>query len=223
MSETMTASAPMPHVAAPPGTLHRLGMPHRWTGEEFDRLVEQGFIREGSKTFLWDGEIIEPMAEDEPHINAVFNLFRTFLGRFPDSDWMINTDTPINLMENYRPQPDISVIRGPRSNYRVRKHRPRPENIALLAEVSDIAHLADGGELLRGYARVGIPQYWIVNIRARRIEVYTDPDSEGQSYRVGRDYGLDATVPLTLTVEGVVFPFEPIAVRDVLKDSLDEA
>ena len=223
MSETMTATVPPPAMAEPSGSISRLGMPRRWTGDEFDRLMEQGFIREGSKTFLWDGEIIEPMAEDRPHINAIFYLFRIFLSRFPDAEWMTNIGTPIDLMEGYRPQPDISVIRGPRSNFRVRRRHPKPADIALLVEVSDNSYLADSGELLRCYAQVGIPQYWIVNIPARRVEVYTGPDSETQSYRTRQDFSLDATVPLSLMIEGVATPFEPIAVRDILQDSLDEA
>jgi Uma2 family endonuclease len=192
----------------------------RWTGEEFDRLMEQGFIREGSSTFLWDGEIIEPMAEDQPHINAVFNLFRIFLSRFPEAAWTVNLNQPVPLEPGFRPQPDLVVLVGPRTTYEVPGHRPPPADVAILVEVSYSSYAADSGEFLRRYARAGIRQYWIVNIRTRAIEVYTDPDAEMPGFRSRKDYDLDATLPLSMTIANVTSEFEGIPVRDVLRNSL---
>jgi hypothetical protein len=53
--------------------------PKRWTTAEFDRLVAQGFIEEGSKTYLWEGQIVDPMPEYQPHWNAVCNFFALLL------------------------------------------------------------------------------------------------------------------------------------------------
>jgi len=220
MSEAMTVLSP-PSLVEPPDTAHRPGLPHRWTNAEFERMVPLGLLREGDRTFLWDGEVLSPMPEDPEHSHAQDNLRELFGMRFPRMSWTISPSHPVILEEGFLPQPDLALLFGPRASYRGRK--PRPVDVAILIEVSHTSYSADAVAFLGRYAKANIPQYWIVNIRARRIEVYTDPDSEGQSYRVRRDYGLDATVPLTLNVEGVVSEFEAIAVRDVLQDSLDEA
>jgi Uma2 family endonuclease len=195
----------------------------RWTGEELDRLMEQGFIREGSSTFLWDGEIIDPAVEEFPHYNAVESLRDLLADRLPSTDWTINRKWGIDLGEGYRPQPDLTVGQGPRSNYQTRGSRPRPGNVALLIEVSDGTYDHDSGEFLRKYAEVGISQYWIVNIGDRRIEVYTDPDSEGRNYRKRVDHGHETVVPLRVTMGEVALEFRGISVKDVFKHSLDPA
>ena len=48
----------------------------RWTTAEFDEMVRAGVIREGGPEFLWDGEVIAPMPENRPHINALNRLGR---------------------------------------------------------------------------------------------------------------------------------------------------
>lgn len=194
----------------------------RWTDAEFDRLVESGVIREGSPAFLWDGEVIDPMAEDYPHLNAVFHLFQILMARLVPADWTVNQNLGIELVAGYRPQPDLSVVRGPRSSLRARGARPRPADVALLVEVSDTTYLDDSNEYLRKYAEVGISRYWIVNIQARTVEVYNGPDPESLSYRVRVVYSLDETVPLTLDVGGVATDLGAIAVRDILRDSLED-
>ena len=64
----------------------------------------------------------------------------------------------------------------------------------------------------------GIPQYWIVNLRSRRVEVYTDPEIEQGRYGNRQDYPLDAMLPLLLADAA----FQAIAVIDILRDSMDE-
>jgi Uma2 family endonuclease len=47
------------------------------------------------------------------------------------------------------------------------------------------------------YARFGIPEYWIVNLEARVVEVFSDPDAANGAYRQTRI----VTTPETLTSE----------------------
>jgi Uma2 family endonuclease len=189
----------------------------RWTIAEFDRLVTTGFLREGDRTFLWDGEIIEPMPENPPHVNATMSLLELLVARFPAAEWTVNLGKPVVLAEGYKPQPDATVLRGPRSTYRGRT--PVAADIVLLAEVADSTYPENARTFLRAYAEAGIPRYWIVNISDRRIEVYTDPGrlADGSTgYNTRRDYGLDQSVPLE-EVPGEV------AVADVLRDSIEPA
>jgi Uma2 family endonuclease len=208
-----------PHPA--PVTPAPVGPPKRWTIAEFDALVRGGHIREGSSTYLWDGEIIEPMAEKPPHLNAVANLFRLLIQRLPDDAWTLNQNAPVELDEGYKPQPDLSVWKGPRDNYETRV--AVPSDVALLIEVADTSYPKDGGPFLRKYASASIPVYWIVNILERRIEIYSDPASvAGQTpgYTSRASYGLDEQIPLFTRHQGVTTEFGVIAVRDILRNSL---
>ena len=51
------------------------------------------------------------------------------------------------------------------------------------------------------YARAGIPEYWVVNLVDRQVEVYTRPTGPGAvtpAYASRQDYPAGAAVPLTL-------------------------
>jgi len=192
---------------APPATV---GPRHRWTTEEFHRLVDSGFVREGSSAFLWDGKIIRPMAKKPPCLNAEESLRETLAGSFPSDSWTIYGDSPLHLRDGFDPQPDLLVLRGPRSDYRSRA--ATPADVVLLVEISSTTYAYDSGVYAREYAVAGIAPYWIVNLPARRIEVYSEPDAGVGAYRIREFYGLGTQVPL---------PGGPVSVEELLRDSLD--
>ena len=203
-------------------TLKPIWQTRRWTTAEFDALLADGYLREGSKTFLWDGEIVEPMAENQPHIHAQDNLLRILMRRLPEPEWTIYSAHPLALKEGYKPQPDLLVLVGPRSDYR--SHVQTADDAALVIEVADSSYAADAGDKLPEYAAAGIPQYWIVHLQARRIEAYSDPvvSSGVGRYADRKDYPLGEAVPLILARDGVTHEFGMIPVLDVLRDSLEE-
>jgi len=187
----------------------------RWSTAEFDRLVAEGFIREGSRVFLWDGEIIAPMPEDIAHANACDNARRRLEARLSEDQWTVYPSHPLALSDGFLPQPDIFVARGSRSNYR--RTRPSGTDAVLVVEVANTSRSYDAGEYLRRYALEGIPLYWIVNIKARRVEVYAKPDRQSGRYDLQTVFAIDQAVPLMLDDSA----FEPIAVEAVLRDSIE--
>ena len=60
------------------------------------------------------------------------------------------------------------------------------------------------------YAAAGIPVYWIVNVVARQVEVYSKPGTNG--YQLREDYGPGQSVPVVL--DGI--QVGTIAVADIL-------
>ncbi len=213
---TITPDAPATALAESAPEPASVGPRKRWTTAEYDDLIRKGIIREGSRAFLWDGEIIEPMSENPPHINAAANLFYLLLMRLARDHWTVNHDAPVETRDGYKPEPDISILKGPRSRYRNRA--PNPADIALLVETSSTSYSKDSGAFLKEYASAGIAQYWIVNIPERRIEVYRQPSKSGYASRT--DYGLEDQVPLILDGEGGAVALGEIAVADVVRDSL---
>ena len=114
-------------------------------------------------------------------------------------------------------------MKGPRGRYR--SGLPSAADVVLLAEVSDTTYPDDSGRFLREYAARGIPRYWIVNIHARRVEVYEAPrvsDAGIGSYETRTDFGLDRVIPVVVDVEGVAVNGQ-VAVIDILRDSLGKS
>ncbi|MCA1685943.1 MAG: Uma2 family endonuclease [Planctomycetia bacterium] len=197
--------------------------PKRWTTAEFDRMIGQGLIEEGCDTYLWEGQIVEPMPEYQPHINAVANLLALLLSRLSAADWSVGLSAPLDLEDGTKPQPDLLVIKWPRSRFRVAP--PSASDVALVVEISVSTYPRDSGERYRKYAAFGIEPYWIVNVPERRVEVYEVPHvtADGTStYQKRTDFGLDQTIPVELTRPGAAVALE-VAVIDILRDSLERA
>lgn len=92
------------------------------------------------------------------------------------------------------PEPDLAVVLGPNSRYRT--HHPRPGEIGLLIEVFE-STLEDDRET-KGpiYSQATIPEYWIINLVDRLVEVYTGPSVTRYAQR--QDYTLLDVIPLRL-------------------------
>jgi len=65
-----------------------------------------------------------------------------------------------------------------------------------------------GGTRPRRFTHAGIPVHWIVNLRARTVEVYTEPDGERYRERSTRSEDESRALPGERA--------EPVAVRDLL-------
>jgi len=76
--------------------------------------------------------------------------------------------------------------------------------------VADSSLSFDQVEKAKQYARAGIPDYWILNLPERVLEIRRDPDSGAEQYRQITRHGESETVsPLAA-------PAADILVRDLL-------
>jgi Uma2 family endonuclease len=79
----------------------------------------------------------------------------------------------------------------------------------LIIEVAESSLAKDRGRKLRLYATCEVPEYWVVNLVERCIEVYRDP--QGPSYARMERYERGQAIQL------LAFSDVSIAVSDVLK------
>ena len=80
-----------------------------------------------------------------------------------------------------------------------------PEDIALLIEVSNTTLDHDLGVKAKLYARAGIPEYWVVDIKGRRIHQHREPRTKS---------GTDGYASLRVVEPGEVL--SPLAQPDAL-------
>jgi len=148
--------------------------PLKLTLADYEHMVNLGafeWLRE-RRIELIRGEIREMMAPNPPHSLVVSNLNTWSHKYVPIDEVIIRVQDPVGIPElDSAPQPDIAWVR--RRDYS--KRHPRSSDVLLIVEVSDATYRYDTGEKLELYAQCGIKDYWVVNIREYRIEVFRKP------------------------------------------------
>jgi len=151
--------------------------PKRFTIDEYHQLIELGFLKEGDRIELIHGELIEMVAKGTPHTVCDSILSRQ-LDRLLGDRAVIRGQDPITLSNQSEPEPDVVIARGTDEDYLA--HHPYPQDILLVVEISDSTLRYDQTKKLNLYAEAGISNYWIVNLLARQLEVYSQPYQNAQ-------------------------------------------
>jgi Uma2 family endonuclease len=143
----------------------------KFSVEQYHALIQSGILDEDTPIELLEGWLVEKMSKNPPHRYSM-NAVRRLLERVLRPGLFINTQDPVTL-EDSEPEPDLSLIRGEETAYLTR--HPHAHEIALIVEISDSSLKRDQGWKKRVYATACIEQYWILNLEARQLEVYTQP------------------------------------------------
>ncbi len=190
-----TAALPLQTVAA---------TRRRFTVEEFLAMDQAGVFHPEERLELLDGEIIVMPPIGPPHADGT-DQFDDFLKFSLRGRARVRVQGPVQLDDLNLPVPDIAVL-GLRDDYH-RAH-PTPTDVFLLIEVSDSSIRSDREAKLSRYAAAGIPEVWIANVTARRVEAFQDPvDGVYQSSRI---------VPADGRISPRAFPDVVLTVGDFL-------
>ena len=174
---------------------------HMVSLEEYDRMIEAGVFEPDARVELIRGEIVDMPPPGPGHENAVTWLNLLFVQQAHRQAVVWPQGNTLGLPgSNSRPQPDIALLRWRDDLYRGK--RPAAEDVLLLVEVSESSLKFDRGAKLALYAEAGIPEYWIVNLVDKVIEVYADP--EGRDYRVSRKAQAGETLLLPGEITGTI-------------------
>lgn len=151
--------------------------PKRFTILDYHRLIELGFLTENDRVELIRGELMQMVAKGTPHTvcntSLVYEVTMLLQRRA-----IIRGQEPITLPPDSEPEPDLVIARNRGDRYL--SNHPSPADILLLVEVSDSTLKYDQEAKLSLYAESGIADYWIFNLAANCLEVYTQPDQDLQ-------------------------------------------
>lgn len=168
---------------------------------EYDQLAVLGAF-EDERIELLDGEMVAMSPIGTRHDSAVQQLTELLVlalhGRAS-----VRCQSSFAASEISEPQPDFSIVA--RGDY-IEDH---PSQASLIIEVAESSLAKDRGRKLRLYATCQVPEYWVVDLVERCIEVYRDP--EGPSYARMDRYGRGQSIQM------LAFSDVHIAVSDVLK------
>lgn len=142
-----------------------------WTREEVMHAIDAGLFRPGQRLELIWGEVFEKASpQKSPHATGALKAERALRTAFP-SNAHVRSQLPLALSDFNEPEPDVAVVPGQIEDY-VDEH---PTSALLVVEVADSTLPFDRGTKASLYARSGIPEYWILDLQDRVLEVHRDP------------------------------------------------
>lgn len=147
----------------------------KWPLRRYEELIAQNFLTEEDHIELIGGKLYQKMAKGDLHAAIVRISTRYLSRRHPDYE--VSAEQPIRLPANdSRPEPDLTVCTYRKDGYATRA--PEPADIFLVIEVADSSLTRDRTLKATDYAQAKLGEYWIINVQARQVEVYTQPEDD---------------------------------------------
>lgn len=138
---------------------------------EYERMVECGIFAD-ERVELLEGFLVRMSPQGGPHADSVAMLHERLTlalhGRAK-----IRSHSPFAASDDSEPEPDIAVV--PPGDY----SKSHPDRAFLLVEAADSSLAKDRGIKARLYARSGVREYWILDLKAGRIEIHREPGQSG--------------------------------------------
>ncbi len=185
----------------------------RLTVDQYEAMVDSGVFSKRDRFMLIKGFLVAKVPKSPRHTFVAKNLGRKIEKLIP-SGWDVRIEDAVRLPDS-EPEPDISVARGAIETYMDR--HPGPSDLAMVVEVASSSVSVDR-QMAGVYGYAGIPVYWIVNLKARQVEVYTLLKRQGAS-RFGKPRVFKAAQSVPVIIDGVavgripvsdIFPREPL-------------
>ena len=167
----------------------------RFTRAEYERLIDLGVFQPGEDIELIGGELMVAEPQGAPHYTAIRKTAKALEAAFGPG-WEVRTEGPIGLDDESEPEPDVAVVPGGPEDYA----RAHPSRAALTVEVAESSLALDRVRKGSLYARAGLPDYWVLNLIDRVLEVYRGPAPDSAApfgWRYARSEVLDASARVT--------------------------
>ncbi len=163
-----------------------------FTVDDYHAMARAGILGEDDRVELIEGEIVVTSPVGSRHAACV-DILAELLIRAADHRTAIRVQSPVRLDDSTEPEPDVCVLVRRDDAYSERL--PQPEDVLLAIEVSDTTLDYDRRVKALLYARHGIRQFWLIDLRSRTVEVHRAPGPEGYGERSVHDGGDCLRVP----------------------------
>lgn len=178
------------------------GQVHRFSLDEYHRLIEAGGFDEDLRAELIEGVLLDMSPKTRQHENAVSWLARWLFDATDAKRFDVRICGPITT-ETSEPEPDLMVIPhgAPRPYH--------PGTAALVIEVAVSSQVRDLRQKPIVYARAGVAEYWVVDLDKGYVVVHRDP---------ARDrYESILTVPADGRLKASTLELPELSVAELLK------
>ncbi len=174
--------------------------PTRYSVEQYFDLVTQGVLRPDDRVELLEGVIVAEPPIDPPHASGTTRV-DTVLRRVLGGRAVVRNQLPFIVGGYSVPEPDVAVVPGREADYDTR----HPTQALLIVEVAASSLQQDRLTKSRIYAAALVPEYWVLNLRDRCVEVFRAPDAAQRLYRDRCVAQPDETIEL-VALPGVMVP-----------------
>ena len=195
---TVTPTQPIPSLPLPSPELV-----YRFSVEQFDRMVQSGFLDEDDPVELMNGILVTKMPKNPRHRVGARKTVRALEAVLP-SGWIVQKEESLVIPPGNKWEPDIAVVRSELEFDSARDALAL--DCCLIVEIVVTNLFRAQSEKLPAYAAAGIPVYWIVNLTGGTtqgsgvVELYSDPDQTVGRYRSRLD--LRAGDQVSVVIDG---------------------
>ncbi len=179
----------------------------KWSIEDYHQAIAAGILSERHVELL-EGQIIEMSPEGPKHRNINDSIAEYLREKLRDLAKIYEAH-PVSLGDS-EPEPDIAVVRLPVFLYD--NVHPSTKDIYLLIEISDSTLEKDLEQKRIIYARAGILEYWVVDLKAQQLILFRQP--LGGNYQIQQTYKQG-------TISLLSFPHVQLSVEKLISKNTD--
>lgn len=176
-----------------------------YTADEYLGLAEAGVLHEDDHVELLEGVLVAGEPQNPPHASAVSRVQRA-LDRALGRRAIVRVQSDYVAGRRSVPEPDVAVV-PPDPDWYATAH---PSRAYAIVEIADSSLTQDRLTKSAIYARNGVPQYVLVNLREDCVENHTAVSAPQRRYLERTVLGRGRRLTL------VAFPDVTIAVDDLL-------
>jgi Uma2 family endonuclease len=147
--------------------------PHRRiTIDEYYDMARTGLIAPDARVELIEGEVVHVAPIGDRHGDAVEKLDE-LLHRAVTGRARVRCQMPVRLGRYSQPEPDLVVVRqrvGPND-----RGHPSAADVFLIVEVSDSTLRYDLDVKVPLYARHGVPEVWVIDLKHHTLHLHRSP------------------------------------------------
>ena len=166
---------------------------HKLDVDAFYRMAEAGILGEDERVELVGGELIDMAPIGTDHSGTVDWFTRALIMACGDQA-IVRVQGPVRLDRFNELVPDFAVLK-PREDY-YRTAHPGPGDVLALIEVAKSSLRYDRKVKLPLYARFGIAEYWIVDLKGRKVDIHSQPSDTGYAEKTPRRSGEQVSLVL---------------------------
>jgi Uma2 family endonuclease len=161
------------------------GLPRRrWSVAEIEAMVAKGIILEDERFELIGGEVVPMSPKGARHEVVKAALQQTWFPRIVGSPLSLITETTLYVAKDEFFEPDF--LFWPRS---VALKDVTATSALLIVEVADTSLRYDLGTKALIYARLGLPELWVINAQTLETRVHLGPSASGYASAIDQPAG----------------------------------
>ena len=147
--------------------------PHRFTVEDMFAMARAGLLSDDGRYEVIDGELIDMPVDGDLHLQFTAGVLRWLSTGMSPHTYVLPNGT-LKLSPENGPSPDFYVAPA-----RLAPGDVRGADVLLAIEISDTSLTRDLRTKANLYARFGIADYWVVDVKAERLLVHREPAPAG--------------------------------------------